>query len=150
MSFTVSFKAKGHPNVRSKHKTTFMTTKDPELSLRGDCIIVVSAEMGLDELPQEAKDLARSFETSITFRLEVGEHIFEATGNGHPDLEYTDPIDMVARRSSYICDRTLMINCDKTSQDISTDLVQALQDPEAEVKITLTYTKKPVSPLKTS
>ena len=146
MSFTVSFKAKGHPNVRSKHKTTFMTTKEPDLSLRGDCIIVVSAEMGLKDLSQEAKDLARHPETSITFRLDVGEHIFEATGNGHPDLSYTDPIDMVARRSNYTCGRTLMINCDKTSQDIPDDLVKALQDPEAETKITLTYTKNPVSP----
>ena len=146
MSATVSFKAQGHPNVRSKHKTTFMTTKEPELSLRGDCIIVVSAEMGLKDLPQEAKNLARHPETRITFRLNVGGHVFEATGNGHPDLEYTDPIDMVARRSSYTCGRTLMINCDKTSQDIPEDVVKALQNPEAVVEITLTYTKKPVSP----
>jgi hypothetical protein len=146
MSFTVSFKAKGHPNVRSKHKTTFMTTKEPELSLRGDCIIVVSAEMGFDDLPQEAKDLARSSETSITFRLDVGEHTFEASGSGHPGLSYTDPIDMVARHSNYTCGRTLMINCDKTSQDIPDDVVKALQDPKAVVEITLTYAKKPVSP----
>ena len=146
MSATISFKAKGHPNVRSKHKTTFMTTKEPELSLRGDCIIVVSTEMGLKDLPQEAKNLARHPETSITFRLNVMGHVFEATGNGHPDLEYTDPIDMVARRSSYTCGRTLMINCDKTSQDIPEDVVKALQNPEAEANITLTYTKNPVSP----
>ncbi len=146
MTFSVSFKAKGHQNVRSKHTTTFMTTKEPELSLRGDCIIVVSAEMGLMDLPQEAKDLARHPETSISFRLDVGEHAFEATGYGHPDLDYTDPIDMVARRSSYTCGRTLMINGDKTSQDIPEDVVKALQDPKAVAKITLTYTKNPVSP----
>lgn len=146
MSVTVSFKAKGHPNVRSKHKTTFMTTKEPELSLKGDCIIVVSAGMGLKDIPQQAKDMAQSSKTSITFRLDVGEHTFEARGNGHPDLSYTDPIDMVARRSNYTCVRTLMINCDKTSQDIPDDVVKALQDPDAEAEITLTYTKKPVSP----
>ncbi len=146
MSVTVSFKAKGHQNVRSTHKTTFMTTKETELSLRGDCIIVVSAEMGLKDLPQEAKDLARFSETSITFRINVGDHTFEAKGNGHPDLEYKDPIDMVARRSTYTCGRTLMINCDKTSQDIPDDVVKALQDPNAVAEITLTYTKKPVSP----
>ncbi len=146
MSFTVSFKAKGHPNVLSKHKTTFMTTKEPDLSIRGDCIIVVSAEMGLKDLPQEAKDLAKHPETTITFRLDVGVHTFEAKGNGHPALSYTDPIDMVARRSGYTCGRTLMIDCDKTSQDLPDDLVTALQDSEAVVEITLTYTKKPVSP----
>lgn len=146
MSFTVSFKAKGHSNVRSKHKTTFMTTKEPELSTRGDCIIVVSSELGLKDLPQEAKDLAKDPETQITFQLGVAEHSFETTGYGHPELEYTDPIDMVARRSSYTCGRTLMINCDKTSKDIPEDLVVALQNPEAVAEITITYSKNPVSP----
>ena len=146
MSVTVSFKAKGHQNVRSKHKTTFMTTKEPELSTRGDCVIVVSTEMGLIDLPQKAKELARSAETSITFQLDVGDHTFMAKGTGHPDLKYTDPIDMVARRSSFTCGRTLLINCDKTSQDIPEEVVTALQDPDAVAEITLTYTKNGVSP----
>jgi hypothetical protein len=141
MSFTVSFKAKGHQNIRSNHKTTFMTTKEDDLSLRGDCVIAVSAEMGLNDLPQEAKELAKVPETIITFRLDVGGHVFEAKGTGHPDLEYTDPIDMVARRSTFTCNRTLMINCDKTSQDIPVDIVKALQDPDAVAEITLTYEK---------
>ncbi len=145
MSVTVSFKAKGHPNVRSKHKTTFMTTKEPELSLRGDCIIAVSAEIGLKDIPDEAKQLARQLDTEIIFRMEVGGHSFEAKGQGHPELEYTDPIDMVARRSNFTCGRTLMINCDKTSQDIPDKLVKALQDLDAVAEITLTYTKNSVS-----
>lgn len=145
MSVTVSFNAKGHRNVRSKHKTTFMTTKEPELSLRGDCIIAVSADMGLKDLPEEAKKMATGSDTMITFKMTLGSHSFESKGEGHPKLEYTDPIDMVARRSNYTCGRTLMINCDKTSQDIPEEVVKALQDPNAVAKITLTYTKKRVS-----
>lgn len=145
MSYTVSFKAKGHPNIRSNHKTTFMTTKEHKLSTKGDCIIVVSAEMSLNEISPEAKELARSPDTSISFRLDVGEHTFEATGTGHPNLTYTDPNDMVARRSTFTCKRTLMINSDKTSQDIPAEVLKALQDPDADVEITLKYAKKTVS-----
>ncbi len=138
---SVSFTAKGHPNVRSSHETTFMTTKEPDLSLRGDCIIAVSADYGLADLPVEVKALARDPETKITFLLDVGSYSFTATGYGHPDLEYTNPIDMVARRSSYTCGRTLMINSDNTSKDIPKEIVKSLQDPTTVVKITLTYTK---------
>ncbi len=139
MPFSVRFTARGHRNVKSTHRTTFMTTTEDELSKKGDCIIVVGAGMGLKDMPDEAKRLARSEDTMITFRLTVGDLIFEARGHGHPDLEYTDPIDMVARRSGFTCGRTLMINCDKTSRDLPDSLVEALQDPDAVAEITLVY-----------
>lgn len=145
MAVTVSIRAKGHPNVRSTHKTTFMTTKEPELSTRGDCIISVSAEIGLKDMPEEAKLLARDPETRITFALSVGEISFEATGWGHPDLEYTDHIDMVARRSEFTCGRTLMIKSDKTSQDLPEELISALKDPDSVAEISIKYEKTPVS-----
>lgn len=139
MPFSVRFTARGHRNVKSTHRTTFMTTTEDKLSTRGDCIIVVGAGMGLRGLPDEAKRLARSEDTVITFRLTVGDHVFEAQGHGHPDLEYTDPIDMVARRSGFTCGRTLMINCDKTSRDLPDSLVEALRDPDAVAEIKLVY-----------
>lgn len=145
MVVTVSFEAKGHQNVRSTHKTTFMTTKEPELSTRGDCIIVVSAGLGLKNMSNEAKKMARDPETRIRFSMKVGELNFEANGWGHPALEYTDSIDMVARRSTYTCGRTLMIKSDKTSTDLPSEMIKALQDPEAVAEITIKYQKIPVS-----
>ncbi len=141
MPFSVKFTARGHPNVKSTHRTTFMTTTEDELSTRGDCIIVVGAEMGLKDMPDEAKRLARSEDTMITFRLTVGDHVFEAQGHGHADLEYTDPIDMVARRSSFTCGRTLMIGSDKTSVDIPVAVVEALKNPESVVQVEIVYEK---------
>ena len=139
MPFSVRFTARGHPNVKSTHRTTFMTTTEDELSKSGDCIIVVGAEMGLKDMPDEAKRLARSEDTAITFRLTVDDHVFEARGHGHPDLDYTDPIDMVARRSGFTCGRTLMIGSDKTSMDISRALVYGLKNPDAVVEIEITF-----------
>ncbi len=144
MPFSIKFTARGHPNVKSTHKTTFMTTMEDELSKRGDCIIVVGSEMGLRGMPNEAKRLAREEDTQITFRLTVDDLVFEAQGHGHPDLEYTDPVDMVARRSSYTCGRTLMIDSNKTSMEIPEAVVEALKNPKTMVQIEITYEKKPI------
>ena len=142
MSFSVKFSARGHSNVKSTHKTTFMTTREEELSTRGDCIIVVVAEMGLRDIPGEAKMLAREETTRITFRLTVEGMVFEARGRGHPGLEYTDPIDMVARRSSYTCGRTLMIGSDKISTEIPQEIIESLRDPETIARIELIFEKQ--------
>ena len=141
MPFSVKFSARGHTNVRSTHKTTFMTTTEEELSTRGDCIIVVGAGMGLRDMPAEAKRLAKDESTRITFKLAVDDLVFEAQGHGHPHLEYTDPIDIVARRSGFTCGRTLMIGSDKTSVDIPVAVVQALKNPQAVVQIEIFYEK---------
>jgi hypothetical protein len=139
MKHTVQFRAKGHPNIRSKHKTTLMTTVEPHLTPRGDCIIAVSAETGLAQLPPEIKEAARNPETKITFTLLAGEHVFETTGRGDPELEYTDKIDMVARNSSYTCGRTLMVQCDKAAVDIPKEIVDVLKDPETVITVQLKY-----------
>lgn len=141
MSFSVKFSARGHFNVKSTHRTTFMTTRKEELSTRGDCIIVVDAEMGLRDMPNEVKRLARMEDTRITFRLTVDDMVFEARGYGHPGLEYTNPVDMVARRSSYTCGRTLMIGSDKTSIEVPQEIVESLRNPETVARIELIYQK---------
>jgi len=141
MKHIIQFKAQGHPNIRSNHKTTLMTTTDPHLTLRGDCIIAVAAETGLAQLPKEIKETARDPKTNITFTISVDNHVFTAHGKGHPDLTYTDPIDMVARKSSYTCGRTLMVASDKAAVDIPDELIEALQNPEPLINITITYEK---------
>ena len=50
-----------------------------------------------------------------------------------------DEIDMVARKSSYTCGRTLMVQCDKAAVDIPKELVEFLQDPETVIKVQLIY-----------
>ena len=71
----------------------------------------------------------------------MDDFVFEAHGHGHSGLEYTDPIDMVARRSSYTCGRTLMIGSDKTSMEIPEAVVEALKNPETIVQIEIAYEK---------
>jgi hypothetical protein len=139
MKYSISFKARGHPNIRSRHRTTLMTTVENSLTSKGDCIVAVSAEMGLAQLSPEIKEVARNPETRIIFTLNTGKHKFVTTGTGHAGLTYSDPSDMVARKSNYVCGRTLMVNSDKAAIDLPIELVKSLQDPETEVIIELTY-----------
>ena len=139
---TVETRAMAHPNIIAKHKTTLMTTTDPELSKRGDCIVAVSTGLALSDLPIAAKTLARNPETIITIELGIEGQLFKATGKGHPELLYTDNRDMVARKSSYTCGRTLMIYSDKAACDIPLEMVNHLKDPATDIRITLSFRNK--------
>lgn len=138
MRFTECFKAWGHPNVRATHETTIMVTRDESLTQRGDCVIAVDAEKALRDLPQEFKGAVRNRDAVITLRVEVGGVVFEVVGRGDPGLSYADESDMVARKSDYVCGRTLMIGADKAACDMEKGVVTLLQDSEREVTLTLT------------
>jgi len=41
------------------------------------------------------------------------------------------------RKSGYVCGRTLAVKADKAASDLSRELVEKMQDPLHEIKITL-------------
>ena len=49
-------------------------------------------------------------------------------GEGHRDLILNHPTDIVIRKSSYICPRTLMINANKSAKDINREIVKKLKE----------------------
>jgi hypothetical protein len=135
---TITFKARGHRNVRSSHPTTIMITRDEHLTARGDCVVAVAAEASLLDLPEEMKEAVRARDATIILTLKVGQLSFTVTGRGHPSLSYSSALDMVARRSLYTCGRTLMVEADKAACDLPREMVRLLQNPGSEVKVTLT------------
>jgi hypothetical protein len=138
MMLTTSFKAQGHPNIISTHRTTLMTTRDKHLSKRGDCVVAVNAEKGLLDMPDDIKEAARSGETIISLRLEAGGEGFTVRGRGNPGLTYNDPSDIVVRKSGYVCGRTLMVGADKAACDIPDSFTRVLQG-EVEVTVTISF-----------
>ncbi len=136
MRFVERFRAWGHPNIRVRHRTTLMVTRDPELTPRGDCIVAVRAEKGLADLNPRLRKAARSREAEITLTLEAEGYIFNVSGRGDPRLMLTHPSDIVARKSRYICPRTLMVEADKAACDIPEGLRRALQR-EIPIQITI-------------
>lgn len=127
----------GHPNIKATHKTTLMITKEPYLTLRGDCIVAVKAEKSVADLKPEVKEAIRSKNAEVVFTLELDEFVFEVRGRGSSKLTLDHPYDMVCRRSSYTCSRTLMVNSDKAACDIPRFLVEALRDPSRRILISV-------------
>jgi len=132
-----TFEARGHPNVRSTHKTTLMVTRDEELTTRGDCVVAVRAEKGAKDLDPRLKELIRNSETRITFTMEARDSSLNVVGWGHPRLSLSDPLDMVIRKSGYTCGRTLMIRADKAACDIPIAFINLLQDVDQRVHLTI-------------
>lgn len=130
-----TFNACGHPNINPSHKTTLMITRDEDLTRRGDCIVSVRAGKGLRDLDPRLKEAIRSSKARIRLSIEVGNLTFSVSGNGDPRLTLSHPTDIVARKSSYVCDRTLMINADKAACDLDSSIVRLLQDAKKFVKI---------------
>ena len=120
----------GHQNIRSNHKRTIEITRDSHLTPRGDCIVGINANSGCASLPDLFKERLRYSKTKIKISIIVDEHQFTITGSGHPDLILTHPEDIVIRKSSFLCPRTLAINCDMASDQIPRDMIHLLQDPK--------------------
>jgi hypothetical protein len=136
-SVTVVFSARGHENVEATHKTTFEVTKEAALTKRGDCIIAVESTGAAADLPFEFKEAARKEGARITVTIEADELKETVKAKGSPQLHFTHPTDLVVRKSSYVCGRTLTIRADKAAIDFSRKLVEKLKDPNQEVKVTL-------------
>ncbi len=130
--------ARGHENVLATHKTTFEITKEALLSEKGDCIIAVSADKALADLSFKFKDWLKRENAKISILIEA-DNIKEAVSAfGSPKLILSHSTDMVVRKSSYVCDRTLAVKADKAACDLSRKLVEKLRNPRQKVKITLT------------
>ncbi len=114
-----------------------MITTDEHLSKKGDCILAMRAEKGLDDLPPELKAIIRNEEAEVVFIMEARGQKLVVRGRGHPGLTLTSPSDMVIRKSSFICDRTLMIKADIAASDIPAEFVQFLEGHNSEIHITI-------------
>lgn len=138
MEITEIILAYGHKNIQATHKSTLEITKKAQLSKRGDCIIAVSANKAITNLSLELKENLQKQNAKITMLIEAGEVVEVVDALGSPRLILTHPTDMVVRKSSYICSRTLVIQADKAACDLSRKLVEKLRNPKQKVKITLT------------
>ena len=135
MEFKIQFS--GHENIRSLHQKTIEITKESYLTTSGDCIIGVNATCGCADLPDYIKEKLRDSGTLVGFSIKVNEHEFELEGHGHPELTFENSNDIVLRKSDFISDRTLAINCDKASDIIPRHLVKLLQDPNVKGTFTI-------------
>ena len=114
-----------------------MVTTDKHLSKKGDCILAVRAEKSLVDLLPGLKEIIRNEEAEVIFIMEISGQSLVVRGRGHPGLTLTSPSDMVIRKSSFICGRTLMIKADIVALDIPLEFVRLLEGHNREVHITI-------------
>ncbi len=129
MRFEIPFH--GHANIRSLHPKTIEITTEPHLTVNGDCIIGVRASSGCNDLPEKMKTLLRDSKSTVRCSIRVKDFSFKITGRGDERLALTNPHDIVIRKSSFVCPRTLATNCDAASDQVPRDMVRALQHPES-------------------
>ncbi|HMK53653.1 MAG TPA: DUF371 domain-containing protein [Methanobacteriaceae archaeon] len=122
-----TFQARGHSNVTSRHRSTFEVTKDSQIGKTADCIIGVSSDAVMDDIPSEIKAALRDEDQIIRLILKTENFQDEITGYGHPLLTLDHPTDIVCRKSDYTCSRTLMIMADKAACDLKEGLIEDLR-----------------------
>ncbi len=121
----------GHNNILSLHKKTVEITKDSHLTVNGDCIIGVNANLACLDLPEKFKKKVQNSNSDIIFTIKVEPYSFTIHGKGSEKLTLKHKNDIVLRKSAFVCSRTLAINCDMASDDIPRKMVKELQNQNA-------------------
>ncbi|MFX1455747.1 MAG: DUF371 domain-containing protein [Promethearchaeota archaeon] len=128
--------ARGHENVSCTHNSTIEITKVTTLTTQGNCVLAVgSSKACYDINPKLKKRIKKGNRFKIILKVEETQDFFYGFGN--KKLKLLDKRDMVFRKSNFICDRTILINCSKSSKDLSRDLIERLTDPEKKLILTI-------------
>lgn len=122
--------ARGHPNITASHYNTFQITRERSISRRADCVIGVEADKSISELSEEIrKEIRAGKKLKIALRLPDYGIEEEVHAVGAPS-DFSHPGDIVVRKSSYVCSRTLAIKADKAAKDLSREMVDLLKLPD--------------------
>lgn len=121
-------KAHGHHNVTAEHASTVEVTTDEYLTAQGDCIVGVAADKSPAEFDPAFRQAAQDTSASITMTIRVGDLTDRIVGRGDPALTFASERSLVARTSTYVDDRTILVDGDGAAADLDRELVQRLAD----------------------
>lgn len=127
---------RGHENVKATHKSTLEFTKENYLTPRGDCILCIKADKGINDLSGEFKAALRAGKR-LLIRIRVEGIVDEVLAEGSLDLILDHEYSMVVRRSTYVDRRTLAVRANKAARDIDRRIVELLRHPEAKAEVEL-------------
>ncbi len=124
--------AKGHPNIRAMHKSTWQLTVEEEITPRGDCIIGVRSSHSCATLPGWFKSALQDG-SRVSVTIEVNGDLFHGEFTGDPGLQLTDEKDIVIRRSYFLSERTGGVGCSFSAGDLPKEMRMALTDAETTI-----------------
>lgn len=119
---------RGHRNVTARHPTTLEITTEDRLTPQGDCIIGIGAGRGLPGLSAHFRSLLAGDDAELVTLLLCGglEVTIHSYGSGAMTLDH--PSDLVWRKSSYVCGRTVGIRSDIASSDLPREMIDLLKE----------------------
>jgi uncharacterized protein len=120
----------GHPNIQSLHLRAIEVTKNPNLTLRGDCIIGVRASKACKDLNPSLQRLLKKEDSVVRLSIITGNLFYRLNAFGNSRIMLLDAQDIVIRKTNFVCSRTLCVNSDKASLDIPREIIRSLKDPE--------------------
>jgi len=126
--------AKGHPLIQCTHTTTIELTKDTYLTKNGTCILGIEASKACYDLnPLLKKKITE--EEKITVIIKVGDATDSFYGFGDKRLTFLDKKDIVFRKSDFVCDRTILIKCSKSSNELERNIIKNLTNSKERFSI---------------
>ena len=119
---------RGHRNVTARHPTTLEITTEDRLTPRGDCIIAIGAGRGLPGLSAHFHSLLARDDAELVTLLSCGglEVFIRSSGSGAMTLDH--PSDLVWRKSSYVCGRTVGIRSDTAACNLPREMIDRLKE----------------------
>jgi hypothetical protein len=127
MEANETIRARGHPLVLGTHGTTFEVTAEGHLTENGNCIIGISANKGCAGLSESFRAVLAHDEALLTTTLacDNGEAVIHSRGSSRMLLDH--PTDLVWRKSSFVCGRTIGIHSDHVAATLPPGLIRCLQ-----------------------
>jgi len=140
MEATEIVRCRGHPLVLGTHPTTFEVTCEDHLTKNGNCIIGVAADKGCAGLSPEFRAVLANDDAVLVTRIACDGILVEVRSRGSSQFTLDHPADMVWRKSSFVCGRTIGILSDRTAMTLPRDLMEYLAGGK-EMVVTLAATR---------
>jgi hypothetical protein len=119
-------RCRGHPLILGTHPTTFEVTSEDHLTANGNCIIGIAAEKGCAGLSPLFRTALAHDDAVLVTRLECDGLTAEIVSRGSVRMALDHPTDMVWRKSSFVCGRTIGILSDTVAITLPRDLMTSL------------------------
>jgi hypothetical protein len=133
-------RCRGHPLVLGTHPTTFEVTAEDHLTENGNCIIGIAADKGCEGLSAEFKTVLAHDDAVLVTRIECNGVSVEVKSRGSSQMMLNHPTDMVWRKSTFVCGRTIGILSDYVARTLPRDLISELMEGK-EMVVTLVATR---------
>src|SRR5512133_1803933 len=133
-------RCRGHPLVRGTHPTTCEVTGEEHLTENGNCIIGIGADKGCAGLSHAFRTVLAHDDAVLVTRLECNGVVTEIRSCGSARMRLDHPSDMVWRRSTFVCGRTIGILSDRVAWSLPRELMENLARRE-EMVVTLNATR---------